>query len=1219
MLVYRILFILALISSWRYSSAQIVSLSPSPASAEQEVVLTFDATQGNAGLVGVSSVYAHLGVIISGPSGNSWTHVVGNWGMDDGVGKMTPVEGQSDKWAITLSPTIRDYFSVPGGTNIFRLAMVFRNADGSKKGAGIPGSINGGEVAANGDIFLELNINNYALITAPIQGDVFLSSGEALSLRAETSSIANQLSLYIDTGSGFGDPITSVNNARVITFDMSPPPTDTVDIKVVGIIGTDTVVTLQQNIVHSVANTLVENPPAGIIDGINYLDDSTKVILSLLAPGKQFVYAVGDFNNWSVDNNYLMNKSTDGEHFWIEIIGLTPGKEYVFQYWVDGTLKIGDPFADKVADPWNDAQIPSTVYPNLISYSNTDNGIATTFQTNQPAYTWSGQEGSWQSPPKEDLVIYELLLRDFLGGHNYEDLADTIGYIKSLGVNAIELMPIMEFEGNESWGYNPTYYFAPDKYYGSKNDLKTFIDLAHQEGIAVILDMVLNHAFGQNAMVKMYFNDSTGMPTADNPWFNQQAPHPFSVGFDFNHESPYTQAFVDTVNYYWLSEYHVDGYRFDLSKGFTQNTGKDPNDVNAWGQYDQSRIDILTRMAEKIWLLHPSAYVILEHFADPSEESVLASKGMILWANGNNDYGDALTGITPGRSLDVANSKEKVAYMESHDEQRIMWKLRNSGVDNGYYDISNPRYAYERAKLGAAFLFTVPGPKMLWMFQELGYDIDINFNDRVGEKPLPWGNSGLGYYQDPDRQEIRSTYSSIISLVEDHSDVFHNGNFTWNSTGEIKQITIEHPNMDVVIIGNFGTQSNTINPQFTQSATWYDFFSADSISVTIPSASINLQPGEFHIYTTKKLASPPQHLVHFSPVVRTEPMSFKAIDVVKIIFDASVADQAGTAGLLGTDKVYMHSGVILNDPDSTGWSNIVGNLTDDGVGQMTKVSGTTDQWEITITPRDYYNVPEGTRIYRLAMYFRDGENVNLGKEIGGGDVFIPVLPDVEERIVTVDPPVFYAQQRIHLVFDAALADPSGTPGLKGASKVYIHSGAILDGPASTFWNNVVGNWGMDDGVGQMTKVEGESDKWEISFIPQEYFGVPQGTRIFRIGMVFRNEDGSSIGKGNGEQDIFFEVSDVITSTDDPLEKRDILIYPNPNKGQFQIVLKQGDEIQHVVLVDSQGKIVKMAGPLKENIYKNSYSIDLPRIKSGLYILRLEKSDGSFANSKILIR
>ncbi len=175
--------------------------------------------------------------------------------------------------------------------------------------------------------------------------------------------------------------------------------------------------------------------------------------------------------------------------WWITLNGLTPGQESIFQYLVDGNIRIADPYSVKISDG-DDQYINSSTYPNLIQYPYGKTGYpATVIQTNQAPYQW--QVPNFQRPAKTDLVIYELLIRDFLSTHKYSTLDDTLNYLKSLGVNAIELMPVTEFEGNESWGYNLSFHFAADKYYGPAVDLKSFIDKAHEMGFAVIIDMVL--------------------------------------------------------------------------------------------------------------------------------------------------------------------------------------------------------------------------------------------------------------------------------------------------------------------------------------------------------------------------------------------------------------------------------------------------------------------------------------------------------------------------------------------------------------------------------------------------------------------------------------------------------------------------------------------------------------------------------------------------------
>ena len=146
-------------------------------------------------------------------------------------------------------------------------------------------------------------------------------------------------------------------------------------------------------------------------------------------------------------------------------------------------------------------------------------------------------------------------------------MIDTLDYLSELGINAIELMPVGEFENNESWGYNPSFHMALDKYYGTPEHFKAFIDSCHGKGIAVINDIVFNQAFGQSPMVNLYWDGVNNRPSANNPWFNEICPHPpYCWGYDFDHSSTATKNFIDRVNHFWLNEYHLDGFRFDLLK-----------------------------------------------------------------------------------------------------------------------------------------------------------------------------------------------------------------------------------------------------------------------------------------------------------------------------------------------------------------------------------------------------------------------------------------------------------------------------------------------------------------------------------------------------------------------------------------------------------------------------------------------------------------------------
>jgi 1,4-alpha-glucan branching enzyme len=291
----------------------------------------------------------------------------------------------------------------------------------------------------------------------------------------------------------------------------------------------------------------------GVRDGINYEAGNTSVVLVLYAPGKNRVSVIGSFpgGSWTEQATNQMNKTPDNNTWWIRITGLTPGTEYAFQYLVDGQLKIADPYSEKILDPVNDGSIPASTYPNLMPYPSQTTGIVSVLQTSAPAYTW--QVPSFSRPDKRGLIIYELLLRDFLQAHDWKTLRDTLSYFKRMGINAIEIMPFNEFEGNNSWGYNPDFFLAPDKYYGTKNSLKEFIDSCHSKGIAVIMDIALNHATGLCPLAALYWNNVTNQPAANNPWFNVTATHPYNVFNDFNHESLATRYFTSRVVEHWLA------------------------------------------------------------------------------------------------------------------------------------------------------------------------------------------------------------------------------------------------------------------------------------------------------------------------------------------------------------------------------------------------------------------------------------------------------------------------------------------------------------------------------------------------------------------------------------------------------------------------------------------------------------------------------------------
>jgi hypothetical protein len=184
--------------------------------------------------------------------------------------------------------------------------------------------------------------------------------------------------------------------------------------------------------------------------------------------------------------------------------------------------------------------------------------------------------------------------------------------------------------------------------------------------------------------------------------------------------------------------------------------------------------------------------------------------------------------------------------MESHDEERIMYKNLTYGNASGSYNVRNKCTALRRAGLASAFLFAIPGPKMIWQFGELGYDISIDENGRTGNKPVKWD-----YLNDTARyNNVFKIYRSMIALRK-LNPVFAGGNITMSVTNPVKTISLADENLKAVMVGNFDVVAGSATINFNHTGTWYEFFSGKTLEVTSVNQLINLSPGEYRLYTDK--------------------------------------------------------------------------------------------------------------------------------------------------------------------------------------------------------------------------------------------------------------------------------------------------------------------------------------------------------------------------------
>ena len=384
---------------------------------------------------------------------------------------------------------------------------------------------------------------------------------------------------------------------------------------------------------------------------------------------------------------------------------------------------------------------------------------------------------------------------------------------------------------------------------------------------AVILDVALNHATGRSPLERLWSTSTTGGygdVASNNPYFNQLPKHAYNVFYDFNHSKDETRYYVNRVLEQWIKEYKIDGFRWDLTKGFTQNCTA--SDESCTGSYQQDRVDVLKLYSDYQWSYDPTSYIIFEHLGTDAEEQQWANyrvnegKGVMMWDNLTGPFGQNTMGYDSNSNfnrIDFENhgfaDRRAVGYGESHDEERLMYK--NLTYGNG--SVKTLSTALERQKAFGAVFFTVPGPKMIWQFGELGYDFSINrcengtiSNDcRLSPKPVAFT---LGYDTDASRKAVYDTWSKILA-IRLSNQVFDTTTFTVESGNLLPKIYVWNDALpssslkNVVVVANFTTTAQTVTPNFPYAGTWYNLMDNTSMSASA-STTVTLQPGEFRIF-----------------------------------------------------------------------------------------------------------------------------------------------------------------------------------------------------------------------------------------------------------------------------------------------------------------------------------------------------------------------------------
>lgn len=462
---------------------------------------------------------------------------------------------------------------------------------------------------------------------------------------------------------------------------------------------------------ESQAPTVAPTPP-NIPHGAHDRGDGV-VTFALWAPWKTSVHLIGDFNGWDLQADPL---AVDQSGLWWIEKRLDPGT-HAYQFVIDGETTIGDPYARDLR--WAEG----SPQPHAL------------IEIGAGPYEWGDAE--FGIKPLNQLLIYELHVGDFSPEGTFDGVRARLDHIAGLGVDAIELMPIQEFPGDRSWGYNPAYFFTPEGAYGSAADLKRLIDAAHQRGIGVILDMVFNHTANNSPVNMLYqYDENPYLSTDGNPW-----------GFpDFNLWSDATKRLIKDIQDYWLTEFHVDGFRYDYVEGMRYD-GVGGVSFIAWAARQTKAHAYL--IAEDI-VADPAA-VVRDTEIDASWHWPFVKVVRAQLREGEyqgNQYGDldALLRVLTFSGDGYQDNAQPINYLESHDEERAIREIMtNPAIDEAG--------AVQKSRLGAIILFTAQGVPMLYHGQEFG----AQSPKTIEANKIPWDHL--------ESEAGRSLYSHYASLA----------------------------------------------------------------------------------------------------------------------------------------------------------------------------------------------------------------------------------------------------------------------------------------------------------------------------------------------------------------------------------------------------------------------------------------------------------------------
>src|SRR5829696_4290347 len=422
-------------------------------------------------------------------------------------------------------------------------------------------------------------------------------------------------------------------------------------------------------------------------------------------------------------------------------------------------------------------------------------GKLSAFTLGYQPYSWSDKEADWRTPRLEDLILYEINVAEF--GADLDRTRDVLSYLKDLGINGIEVMPLSNVGTSVDWGYLPIGYFGVDERFGKRSDFQQLVDLAHQHGIAVIVDAVYGHA----GIDFPYFDAYTRLRYDENPFMGPFAKDYFSsFGKSTDFRRPLTRDYFFTVNHHWLDVYHVDGFRYDCVPNFWDG----PVGVGYANLVYETYQLAKSRRAQPYWWrfdagsAEPLALVQMAEQLEGPEEVLRTTYSNTTWQNRTFDAaravarGDLDRLFDHGMSLGLFGYPEqespnndvipKVAlqYIENHDHERFLcnFGLRNPDEAGNSLFWEGDRNLWFKLQPYLIALLMSKGVPLLWQGQEFAENYflpDVGTGRVSLLRPVRWDY----FYDDAGRQTVWLV-RKLLRIRHDHSHVRRGRFFFFN-------------------------------------------------------------------------------------------------------------------------------------------------------------------------------------------------------------------------------------------------------------------------------------------------------------------------------------------------------------------------------------------------------------------------------------------------------